>query len=261
VNPAATGDGEHLFDDWMNRKDGVPLEQRYTLIETGLNDGLLRKGPARRINVTRPVVCDRCNNEWMGDLTNRAKGILHDAVFHTRPMMLGAEEIVTIVAYAMLKAIVYDRGRSDGLPFSFSPAVAREFADSLCAPGGAQVWVAYLRSKHLHGARAALGAAHFNKAPFRGYRLVVFTYALNHFVCQLTYPRWIKQRPCDVERPFVKQVDEWEAASIPIWPNVQQARWPTAESLDDERYEAFADRWSRALVRRRRLPGSQLANG
>jgi hypothetical protein len=238
----------------MNRKDGVPLNQRYTVTETGLNAVLLRKEPARRINVTRPVVCDRCNNQWMSDLTNSAKGILHDAVFHARPMALGSEEIVTVVAYAVLKAIVYDRGRSDGLPFDFSPAVAREFAETLWPPEGTQVWIASLRSRHLHGARAALGAAHFNKPPFRGYRLVVFTYALNHFVCQLTYPRWIKQRRSEVGRPFVKQFADWNGPSTPIWPDVQQAGWPPRESLTDERYADFADRWSRALVRAARQP-------
>ena len=244
-NPATTTKGEHLFDDWVNLPDCVP--RGYFSIETTKGQPSTRES-ARRLDVTLPVACNDCNHGWMSDLTNYASKILRGSVFDDTPTRFGPDEIVTIAAYGVMKAIVYERGRGVGR-HAFSPAVARRFAETIEVPSGVQVWIARSQSRHLHGARALLGAAFFNRT-HRGYKLTVFSYALNHFVCQVTYPTWEKQRPATVGLPFVRQTERWDDVAIPIWPDVQSADWSGLTPLNDARFDEFGERWKHAEVRR-----------
>jgi hypothetical protein len=115
-------------------------------------------------------------------LSNRASKILRGPVFDGTPARFGPEEIVTIAPHGVMTAIGYERASQRGW-FAFSATVARRFADTIEVPSGGQIWIAQSRNRHVHGARALLGAAFF-RGVHSGYKLTLFSNALNHFVCQ-----------------------------------------------------------------------------
>src|SRR4051794_25024322 len=123
-NPATTKRGEHVFDNWLNRKDGRHIEQDYTVIETGPNGQLLRTFGSRSINVTKSVVCDQCNHGWMSDVTNATKTTAEGFIRHRRPATLLPIGLATIASFAFMKAAVVDFDSKSGF---FSPQLRTQF--------------------------------------------------------------------------------------------------------------------------------------
>ena len=61
--------GEHVFDNWLNREHGKEIRRPGIVIEFGQDDAVERQYKSNSIQVTKPVVCNNCNNTWMSDLT------------------------------------------------------------------------------------------------------------------------------------------------------------------------------------------------
>ena len=257
-NPRTKAKGEHVWDDWLNRENGRSLKIRSTVGELGENGVLIREYPTRRINVTKDVVCDECNHEWMSDLTTHAKLTLEGFIRFERAATLLELGIVTIAAFAFMKAAVLDYSAENVRSPYFSPAVCHRFRASLQSdraavflPEGFQVWIANYRSTRRRELLFWIDSFAITAGPFTGYSALVITYVVGAFVFQITYPRWMrfgKRRP---GRPFLTQPGIWDSASIPIWPNVDAATWPPPKYLNGGSLQNFRERLKTILVPRR----------
>src|SRR5262249_60849835 len=103
-NPRTRKRGEHVWDDWINRKDGKDIRDASTTYYYGANEVLIRQHPSVRIDVTIGVVCDECNNTWMSDLTTRVKALLEHCIRDDKPRDFDTIEIVPLTACAFIKS-------------------------------------------------------------------------------------------------------------------------------------------------------------
>lgn len=237
--------GEHLFDDWLNRRPR-PRHDRYTFHKLGRDDTLIRTYVATRIDSTMPVVCDACNNGWMSDLTHEFKKVAGDVIASSHSTFFDDIALHTIAAFLFMKAAATDANEN------WSRCVRRrrcvEFASSLVPPAGTQVWGARYVGPQRFSAFAWHRVLDLRSGPHRGFSIFVFTYVVNHFALQLSYPRWTKNGRAPA-LPFLTQHEVWDLASVPIWPQARGVVWPPPTSLDREQLDVFCERFAK-LVRR-----------
>jgi hypothetical protein len=246
---------EHVWDDWLNRVNGVKIKQTVDF-EVFLGKDLReRKWKSKSVDATAPVVCGTCNSGWMSDLTNQTKRTFDGIIRSNRKTCLLPLGIATIAAFTLMKWIAVD-GLSDKSP-RFSPAARRRFRQTLGLPSGTQVWIASYRNQGRAEGRLFSGDLSVMSGPDRGYTVGIFTYVVGFLAVQATFPQWTKpsRRPSEVRRLI--QSDVWNRAALPIWPlkpTEAGVEWPPSEYLTSETVEVFHDRW-RGLrsLRRRRL--------
>jgi hypothetical protein len=239
-SPPTKHRGEHIFDDWLNRLEGEAIKGKYTFTQRD-GDKVTRAYPTRKFDWTSPVICDRCNETWMSDLTNEMKFTSEGFIRYARPATLLPLGIVTLATFAFMKAAVVDAEKKTGV---FSRPVRLRFKDTLEIPPGTQIWLAWFRSRRRGGPTVQTVATRITTGAFRGYILSVFTYTVGHLSIQLTYPKWpsttLKRRPL----PFLVQADHWDSASLPIWPNAPSSvEWPPPKYFEDDTLEQFGTRW------------------
>jgi hypothetical protein len=239
-SPATKGRGEHVFDDWLNRKDGRQLKDKYEFSQFSRDGVLDRKYKVRKIDVAKPVVCDSCNHGWMSDLTNQSKAILEGFIRYERPATILSSGIDTIAAWAFMKAAVIDTQNPKRF---FSPGTLADFRRTRQLPDGSQIWIAWFRSRHKMIVRCWNDIALAKTGVFRGYEFYYFTYAVGHFALQFTYPRWTKGTRRRPPIPSITQDPRWDNASVLIWPDVAAARWPPNNPLTDAGIVSFCERF------------------
>ena len=240
--PRDANTAEHVFDDWLNREDGRTIKRPYTNIQTGRGGVLLRTYRSQAINVTRPVVCSHCNNEWMSDIALASREALSGFVRHERPATLLPLGILTVAQLGFLKASVIDFADKSGF---FSPRVRTTFRRTLRPPDGTQVWIAWFRSRRAMANYSHLDGLTVRVGVFKGFEIAVYTYVIGLFALQLTCPIWRKPSKRKGPCPVIRQALDWERAAIPIWPHVHAATWPPAEYLTDDLLNAFRERFRR----------------
>jgi hypothetical protein len=256
-NPRTTKRGEHVWDDWLNRKDGKEIYDPSTTSYYGLGGKLIRQHPSVRMDVTSDVVCTRCNNEWMSDLSGRAKPLLEPIIRDSRPRDFNELDIVTLTAFAFMKSAVLDWqpkqirrkpciSRTACLAFHHS-LTSRSATGEIAFPDGLQVWLAWYRRIHRMEAQA-FSEEMTGARQFKGYRILVITYIVGAFVFQLTYPRWTKTRRNRPPAPFFQVIGDIQ--SVPIWPDVTAAFWPPETHINSSTLESFRERFRRIRVPR-----------
>jgi hypothetical protein len=255
VNPRTNKRGEHVWDNWLNRQDGKEIHDPSTTAHFGVGGQLIRSHRSTRIDVTIDVVCDSCNNKWMSDLSNRTKQILEPLIRRDIPRDFNAHDIVTITAFAFMKAAVLDwmpRASSLRTP-RISRSACLAFRESLLSdtatvalPYGLQVWIARYRRKYAMEAQAfteeVASARHL-----KGYKILIVTYVVGSFIFQIVYPRWVKAGK-RTPTPFFTTDDD---RSVQIWPGVSTAYWPPFADVDSGALKDFRERFRRVNVRRR----------
>jgi hypothetical protein len=118
--------GEHVWDDWLNRKDGKEIHDPSTTYYYGTEGKLIRKHQSVRLDVTLDVVCDPCNTTWMSDLTTRTKDLLEQIIRSDRPRDFNELDIVTLTSFAFMKSAVLDwRTRDSGRKPELERAMAQ----------------------------------------------------------------------------------------------------------------------------------------
>jgi hypothetical protein len=259
-NPRTSKRGEHVWDNWLNRKDGRDIRDNSTTSYYGYGHELIREHKSTRIDVTIPVVCDACNSTWMSDITSFAKDILEPSIRHDKPIDLDARDIVTVTAFSFMKSAVLDWSvqqrarqpcisRSTCLTFRDSLASPR-FTGDIALPEGLQVWIARYKRTRIMEAQAFTEEMSHSRH-LKGYRVLVINYLVGSFVFQLLYPRYSgasRKRPSP---PFFNMVNDEH--SVPIWPGVSEAYWPPLRHIDSRTFESFRERFRRVRIPR---PGS-----
>lgn len=225
----ATADitGEHLWDDWAGRMFGN-REYVYTWRDS---DGHAKTWEHDKLNQKARVVCGKCNNEWMSEVSSRAKTLIGKAVSKCSPVVLNAEGIAAVAAWGFLKAVVADHMSDLTGPF-YTFADRQLFRQTLAIPRGVQMWLAgTLR----------------HRGVFKGYtidtplntpqrfELNCFTYSLGHFAIQVVGSKWKRKAlRRHANPPSVRQGIPWVRTSITIWPNIPAPiAWPASMFLGD----------------------------
>lgn len=246
-NPRTQKRGEHVWDDWVNRSDGRALRRRATVGELGKHGALIREYPVQEVNVTKPVVCDCCNNGWMSDLTSHAKLTIEGFQRHERPATLLPLGILTVSAFMFMKSAVLDYSAEKTRPPFISPIICHRFRSvmrgvgSIHLPEGVQIWMARYRGERKEEYRFWIDSMALTFGPYRGFDILVITYVAQAFVLQLTFPRWRKRKQPTV-LPVFTQADVWDVASVPIWPDVHHATWPPLKYLNGAALQDFRHR-------------------
>lgn len=250
-HPRTTTRGEHIWDNWLNRQDGHFLKFHYNVTEYGSGDAPIREYPTRKLDATKDVVCDTCNQTWMSEVTSQAKDTIEGFIRYGRPATLLPLGIVTVVTFALMKCMVLDCAYEDERKPLFSPLACALFRESLTTahsapvafPAGVQVWMAAYRRTREVEARVWINGLVLKTGRYAGFNVLMITYAISAFVFQLTFPRWtrLSRRPSDW--PFITQAKHWDDFAVPIWPGVDGARWPPAKHLDSGSLENFCNRF------------------
>jgi hypothetical protein len=253
----ATKKGEHIFDDWLNSdEDGKTIRRKYLIESEGRASSNALSYRTGRINITRPVVCIPCNNEWMSDLTNEAKTVAEAMIRHGRPTALEPIDIVTLAAYGFMKGVVVDYSITlDGHRPFFKPSARYRFKEELTIPEGTQIWLGHHKQRgHLTSGHAWSHTLQLYSGIVKGFNFYVFTYMVGHLVIQVSVPQWGKRsaRPAD-GYPVLEEAPGWRAYTVAIWPDVSFAHWPPQQEMDRQRLETFRYRFRnlQAPVRRR----------
>ncbi len=254
-NPRTNKRGEHLWDDWLNRIGGKDIKDESTTNYYGFRGRFIRSHPSTRMDVTLALVCDRCNQGWMSDLSNSAKTLLEPTIRHNRPRDFDALDVVTITAFAFMKSALLDWQPID---IPRSPCISRSAclafrhfltSNSTTAdiplPDGLQVWIARYRRTYRMEAQAFCEEMK-GARQFKGYRILVITYVVGSFIFQLTCPRWSKPTRKRISAPFFHMFGD--TASVPIWPGVSAAYWPPLTYVDRSTLEGFRERFRRIRV-------------
>jgi hypothetical protein len=232
--------GEHIFDDWLNRVDGKPISEKFTFTQTGENGEVLRTFRKSSMDTTAAVVCDTCNHGWMSDLTNHTKATAEGFIRHHRAATILPLGIVTLTAFAFMKAAVVDAERKTGF---ISPSLTQRFGATQEPPPGVQLWLGCFFGRHLMSAHVWSDALLLRSGAFKGYHIYVFTYQVGHLALQLTYPRWAKSTRKRPPLPALTQHEGWDEGSVLIWPGVTAARWPPPKHLNSETLKIFKNRF------------------
>jgi len=237
----ATADitGEHLWDDWAGKMFG-DREYVYTRKDS---EGHVRTWEHDKLSAKAHVVCRKCNNEWMSEVSTKAKAFIGDAICKCSRVVLSDDGIAAVAAWGFLKAAVADHMYD--LTDPFYPFSDRQlFRQTLAIPNGVQMWLAgMLRHRGI----------------FKGYtidtplntpqrfELNCFTYGLGHFVIQVVGSKWKKKSlRRHAGTPGVRQSFAWSSTSIPFWPNVPAPfAWPPAMFLGERAMEQFILRWNK----------------
>jgi hypothetical protein len=112
-------------------------------------DGVIdRAYPTSKLDVTRDVVCDTCNSQWMSALTAQMKAATEGFIRYDSPATLLPIGIMTVASFAFMKAAVLDWSLGHNRRPCIPRSACTTFRDSITSssgsiviPNGIQVWI------------------------------------------------------------------------------------------------------------------------
>lgn len=234
--------GEHIWDDWLNRR----LPTKKYAIQTRLSP----KDPFRlfaknMLNLKLPVVCGECNSTWMSAITNDVSKSFADAIIDGAALSILPRGLALLSAFTFMKSVVADcvtQGDNDEL---FFPTAAREnFRSFLVVPATVQMWISSFHGKRRYGGRFISGLLVPGPGPLFGIEFFVFTYVVGHLVLQLLAPRWKDVRLRWQPLPILKPDAYWNPAVSRFSPSDGfPVKWPL-KHLGDDVLQTFIDRFN-----------------
>jgi hypothetical protein len=236
-NPADSK--EDIFSKWMSRLLG-PHPYQFRRWNVG---GRIDTFKGKHLNYKAPVVCTKCNNEWMSDLENKeAKPILAGMIAHGFPLSILPRGLASLAAFAFKTTVVINHMRQDWPPF-FSRGQRHEFARTLRIPSGVQMWIATRGRKRTGRVYSLIGRTPRNI--LGGFELYICTFAISYVVLQVVAARWSSNSLLR-EYPFpgFRQDARLDSAATPFWPlDGKPVQWPPPQFLSDDAFEAYCNRW------------------
>jgi len=128
--------GEHLWDDWAGRMFG-DRQYKYTRRDS---KGHETTWEHNNLSPKARVVCRKCNNEWMSQVSTNAKAFIGEALCNCTRVVLHSEGIAAVAAWGFLKAVVADHMYEMTDPFY--PFEDRQlFRQTLAIPREVQMWL------------------------------------------------------------------------------------------------------------------------
>jgi len=234
--------GEHIWDDWLNRR----LPSKKFAVQTRLSPkDPFRVFARKNLNLKLPVVCAECNNTWMSDITNEISKGFADAIIHGSELSILPSGSELLSAFTFMKAVVADcvtQGDNDEL--FFSTAARENIRKSRSAPPTAQMWISSFYGKRRYGGRFISGLLVPGPGPLFGLEFFIFTYVVGHLVLQLLGVRWKDVRLRWQPLPVLKPDAYWNTAVSRFCPNDGfPVKWPL-KHLGDDALKTFTDRFN-----------------
>lgn len=236
--------GEHIWDDWLNRRIGPNVAGGHLKFVERDHAGLpIRQYPTARINWKVKAVCEACNTGWMSDLSGEVSRLSTDAIIRGRKLTLLPDGLELLAAFAFMKSVVTDRLSVNRNEF-FGADALRRFRRKRAIPDGTQVWLGSFASPAASG-RLHVSYARIKGGGGNGLELHTFTYVVGNVVLQVVNKRWAVRRRRREEHPVLRQNHNWAKGIAQIWPNVgaQPVVWPIGVHIDDSTLMIFHDRW------------------
>jgi hypothetical protein len=236
---------EHIYSDWISRR----------LRKLGIKDWVERKTSMGRsfkprkagaIDIKVPVVCQPCNNEWLGNIERKYLAPFFFDMIRGQTTALTVERQVILAFWLTRLAMAYEFKNEEGRPdYFFSQDDRQHFYEHAKPPTRTRIWVARFAADPKRF-KARVGSLHRSKSitDFSNGMYVV-TGVLGCFAYQFFSRRWSNgtMSEAEVDRGLRKIVKHWTGAQIQIFPESDQAvMWPP-NSLDRSAFKTFSDRF------------------
>jgi hypothetical protein len=234
--------GEHIWDDWLNR--ALPSE-RFRVKQRLSHRDAFKEYDRKVIKEKLPVVCEKCNNTWMSDLTGRVKDHFQDAIINGTSLSFAVRDTALLAAFAFMKAVVADHAIQKDYP-CFTRTDRERFRESLTIPSGVQMWIAAYQGVKRYSGRCCNAILTPNEpSPFYGIEFYSFTYVVGQLALQVHAARWKHIHRRIIPLPVINPHDQWRPAAIRFWPSDGSTfSWPPSKYLGDNIIEAFINRLS-----------------
>ncbi len=238
--------GEHVWDNWINKvllktltKKHFFARKRYSLKSPEVSF------KATKLNEQLPVVCSKCNSEWMSALSSKVKERFERAMLRAEPFSLGARDAAILSAFTFMKAVIMDHTSKEYEPF-FTRADRERFRSTLAVPPHIKAWMAAYQGRARLSVRSECGIVSADADPlFRRIEFFSFTYIVGNLALQLFAPRWKDVR--DRGRPLISLTPNrsWNPAAPLFWPHDGRVlSWPPQNYLGDDVIQAFVQRFA-----------------
>jgi hypothetical protein len=235
---------EHIYSAWISRKlkeIGVTGFRRPSKIPGGKP----RKSGAIDTRTYR-VVCEPCNNVWLGNIEKRFLAPFFFDMVQGKPTVINETIQVILTFWLTRLAMAYEFvNQPFGSPTFFSQSQREQFRLGAEPPEHTRVWVASYNSGGPFHAHVGSHCLLQTPGDFRDGMFVV-TGIVGCFAYQFFSRRWLKDPLTEVEfdRGLDKILWYWKPATIPLWPESPTARfaWPTPPIQGWSGLELFSDR-------------------
>ena len=234
--------GEHIWDDWLN--DELPtkrfrVRQRKSTLEP------FREYDACVLKEKLPVVCEKCNNTWMSDVTNRVKQSFAGMIISGAHVSLSRADTALLAAFAFMKSVVADHATPKPEPF-FTRAARESFRVSLAIPAGVQIWMAAFQGDYRYSGKCTTAILTPNApGPIDGIEFFTSTYVVGHLVLQTLALRWAHLHQLATSLPDITPGTDWNPATVQLWPDSSfPISWPPPKYLGENIIQRFIDRFN-----------------
>lgn len=229
-----------MWDDWINR--ALPPTRYHARKRFSLDSPIIAH-QAAGLNLQVPVVCTKCNCEWMSAVSLKVKERFGPAMLKGEPFSIGARDAAILAAFTFMKAVVTDHMADDHDPF-FTRGERERFSTTLALPPLTKAWLAAYRGRAKMSARSVAGVVNTTSpSPIYGMQFFSFTYILGQLALQLLAPRWQDIR--DRGRPLFSLSPNrfWDSSTILFWPHDGTIlSWPPSKYLADDTIQGFVER-------------------
>lgn len=234
--------GEHIWDDWLNRE--LPTKRFRMRQQRGTAEPL-REYDARTLKEKLPVVCERCNNTWMSDISREVKQGFSAAIVDGYKLSVLPSGIALLSAFTFMKAVVADHASQRENDEAFFSTAARErLRKSRAIPAEVQMWVASFYGAHAYSGKFVPAILTADPGPLFGVQFFTFTYVVGHVVLQLLTPRWKDVRLRGQLLPVIKPDAYWNPVAVRFSPREGlNLSWPPPKIIGDDVIHGFIDRF------------------
>jgi hypothetical protein len=241
-NDAVEHGGEHGWDDWLN--EWLPVTG-YTA-KYSSTTGEKREYKKKRLEMQLSVVCERCNNNWMSQVTKRIKQTFAYAIRDGSSLCILPTGIALLAAFTLMKAVCFNHEilSEDEEPF-FTRACRERLGKSLEVPSVAlRMWIGAFQGKALHSTKASPMLLSSSAPPLQGMQYFAFTYVVGKIVLQLCAGRWknVHHRGGSII-PMLAPDPYWDQAAIKFWPYTAPIEWPPPKHFGDDTIQQFINRF------------------
>lgn len=225
---------EHVFPDWINKlieTEGVE-SVRFDVADGAVEQ--VSSHPAKHpASLRAKIVCARCNHGWMSDLETVASGLL-GPMMTGQPTVLDMPQQLLAAAWAVKLAMVGETIQYRANAFSQDDRdLMRE---QRRPPLHAHVSIAAfsLDTPNMTRYTRGLGKVHRNGAPFSD--LYVHTIQVLHVIFSVrgttTFPA--------TDNRSLEHIAEPHHFEIPVFPPVEQCRWPPNLVMDEAMFMEYS---------------------
>jgi hypothetical protein len=246
---------EHLLADWISwafhphRKP-----KQYRLWHKNLA-GSERSRRAASINITFPVLCGVCNNEWFSQLENEhVKPLIEPMMLHGTRTVLTVEDQIALSAWIFSRMVIFNHGLDEPANHMHSPNQRSKFRESLEPPDSVKIWLGRFVGRTPTEIRPITGALKaFDPRVRRDAMRYVRWYPLTLNVRQLAIQMIAVKRMNKKAPPLEEALRFFEQGSevfrdylVTIWPPSDvDVVWPPPSALNGVTFEALRQRFGR----------------